>query len=199
MTQNKSASSRDEILARLKNASREGYGLPDVPMYTIPGDPVENFMSKLKSFDGKSVVVPDRAAAIDWLRKNISTDGKVLFSAIPEYTGNFTMDDVTDPRNAHKIDICIGEGVMGVGEMGAIWVTDKSVGKAACALMSTDLYLLLDRTSIVDGMHTAYSRLNIAAAPYGSFFTGPSATADIEAVHVTGAQGEISLTAIIYG
>ena len=87
---------------------------------------------------------------------------------------------------------------MGVGETGSVWVTDESLGGAACALFSTDLYLLLDSRKVVDGIHTAYSQLDIRKAAYGSFFTGPSATADIEAVHITGAQGEISLTVLLY-
>ena len=47
-------------------------------------------------------------------------------------------------------------------------------------------------------MHDAYNFIDLKNNQYGSFFTGPSATADIEAIHITGAQGEISLTVFLY-
>lgn len=40
--------------------------------------------------------------------------------------------------------------------------------------------------------------MNAAETQYGSFFTGPSATADIEAVHITGAQGPLAMTVLLY-
>lgn len=193
-------SSRERILARVRSAVKEtDFPLPEVPNFAVAGDPVANFIGKLEGFDGKALRFASRAEAIEWLRGNINFDGKTVFSALPDFRGNFTSDDVADPHAAAAIDVCVGEVLLGVGETGSVWVTDEAVGKAACALMSTDLYLLLDGSRIVDGIHTAYSMLDIRSTPYGSFFTGPSATADIEAVHITGAQGEISLTVLIYG
>ncbi|MCM1093585.1 MAG: LUD domain-containing protein [Lachnospiraceae bacterium] len=191
--------SRQIILDTIRRSTHGDFPLPDVPSFAIPGDAVENFISNLESFDGKAVTLASRQDAIKWLEKNIRADEKIIFSALNDFSGNFPIKNVEDPHNAHVIDICIGEGKLGVGESGSVWVTDTSLGKAACALMSTDLYLLLDRTLIVPGMHEAYRKINLRAEPYGSFFSGPSATADIEAVRVTGAQGEISLTVLIYG
>lgn len=192
-------SSRDIILGRIRASHPEPVGHPEVPMYAIGGDPVKNFTEHLESFDGKALEFASRADALSWLEGNIDLSGKRVYSSLPDYKGNVRDGDVTDPHVAHIVDICVAQGLMGVGEMGAIYVTDESLGLAACALFSTDLYLLLDRSKIVDGMHHAYSQLDLRANRYGSFFTGPSATADIEAVHITGAQGEISLTALIYG
>ena len=64
--------------------------------------------------------------------------------------------------------------------------------------MSRRLFIFLDSNDIKSGLHEAYAGLNLAEHQYGSFFTGPSATADIEAVHITGAQGPLALTVMIY-
>lgn len=191
-------SSRDIILERIRAAHPAEVAHPDVPMYGVAGDPVANFISRLESFDGKAMQFASRREALDWLEKNIDRSGKKVYSSVLAFEGNVSDAEVADPHEAHIVDICVGEGLLGVGETGSIYVTDESLGLAACALFSTDLYLLLDRTKIVDGMHSAYRMLDLRANRYGSFFTGPSATADIEAVRVTGAQGEISLTALLF-
>lgn len=194
-------SSRDRIMARIR-AGRDRHaevGLPDVPMYDIKGDKVENFIAKLESFDGKAVRVPTRGDALRWLAENLKTEGKTVYSAIAGFKGNFEVDSTTDPHSANVVDICVANGVLGVGETGSIWVTEESLGLTACALFSTDLYLMLDIDKIYSGLHQAYAALNLTNGRYGAFYTGPSATADIEAVHITGAQGEISLTAILIG
>ena len=44
-----------------------------------------------------------------------------------------------------KADLArVTEGELGVGEMGSIWVTDDSLGHAACALLSRRLFVFLD-------------------------------------------------------
>lgn len=188
-------------MARVKAAAgRHGeVGLPDVPLYEINGDPVDNFIAKLESFDGKAVRVRTEEDALKWLYENIRTDEKCIYSNVAGFAGNFEINDNTDPHSANVVDVCVAKGLLGVGETGSIWVTDESLGLTACALFSTDLYLVVEADRIYSGMHQAYAALDLSAGRYGSFFTGPSATADIEAVHITGAQGEISLTAIIVG
>ena len=47
-------------------------------------------------------------------------------------------------------------------------------------------------------MHTAYEKVGLSANPYGCFMMGPSATADIGATLVHGAQGARSLTVFFF-
>lgn len=192
-------SARDRIMGRIKAGLPAEVELPEVPMYDVGGDKVANFIAKLESFDGKVVRVADRGEAMRWLATNLDIAGKKVFSSVPQFTGNFEVDATTDPHTTHVVDICVARGLFGVGETGSIWVTEESLGLTACALFSTDLYLLLDVNKIYSGMHQAYAAIDLEESRYGSFYTGPSATADIEAVHITGAQGEISLTAILIG
>ncbi len=192
-------SSKDAILEKIRNGKLHLQRLPDVPIFAYTGDMQEGFIEHLTGFDGKAECFDTRAQAIEWLDKQLDKDTKCIYSNIPEYQGTITLADLKDPHDAHKIDICIGEGELGVAETGSVWVTNKSLGLAAAALLSTDLYLLLDRANLKGGLHEAYQALKLTDTQYGSFYTGPSATADIEAIHVTGAQGEISLTVLLYG
>ncbi len=190
--------SRDYILNKIKSSKPNLVKLPDVPMYTYPGDLEEDFIKNVTAFDAVVHKFDTRDQVLEWLKTNFDKSSKCVFSSIPEYCGNVTLTDFKDPHDAHKIDICLSEGVFGVAETGSIWVTNNSLLLAATALFSTDLYLLLDRSTIVDGLHQAYQKVDFSKEQYGSFYTGPSATADIEAVHITGAQGEISLTVLLY-
>ena len=188
---------RQAILENIRKGKPQLQKLPDVPTFDWPGDPKENFLQRLQSFDGKAIEFNTREEAINWLNTNLDRK-KTIFSAVMDYTGTFTKADFKTPHDAHVVYCCVGEGVLCVGETGSVFVTERSLGLAAAALLSTDLYLLLDKTTIYPGLQQAYQSLTLRNYRYGSFYTGPSATADIEAIHVTGAQGEISLTVLLY-
>lgn len=200
MNRQNNTSSRQDILERIRAGRPAGqHPLPEIPQFTVPGNPVDNFCLKLMGFHGQAFMFDNRRAALDWLVRNVGMNEKKVYSALPDFEGNvdpLTLDD--DPHRAVAVDICVAQGEYGVGEMGSVWVTDRSLGLAAAALLCTDLYLLLDRRNILPDLHRAYAAIKPQATAYGSFFTGPSATADIEAVHITGAQGEISLTVLLY-
>ncbi|MGL5730955.1 MAG: LutC/YkgG family protein, partial [Bacteroidales bacterium] len=179
--------SREFILSSIRNGKPQHVALPDVPLYSYSGDLVEGFRTHLTEFDGKFQEFSNRSEAIEWLQSHLDS-GKNIFSNIANFRGTVSSDSFNDPHLAHIVDICVAEGVLGVAETGSVWVNDEVLGVSAAALFSTDLYLLLDRSNLVDGLHAAYKLLNIKQHQYGAFYTGPSATADIEAVHITGAQ-----------
>lgn len=194
------SNAKEQILARIKAGKPASLPLPDVPMYPWQGEPLAGFIERLVGFDGRAVKFADRTAALAWLgeQPEMKDSARPVYSTVPEVKGSFTQADLTSLRDAGKIDICVTEGVLGVGEMGAIWVTNESLGYAVCALLAKRLFILLDKNRIVGGLHEGYSRLKLGEQQYGSFFTGPSATADIEAVRITGAQGPLRMTALIY-
>ena len=64
--------------------------------------------------------------------------------------------------------------------------------------MSEHLSVLLDPDQIVPYMHEAYRRVRLDATAYGCFMMGPSATADIQATLVHGAQGPRSLNVFFF-
>ena len=75
-----------------------------------------------------------------------------------------------------------------------MWLTQTDLVVNARGVLSQHLVILLDPAAIVETMHDAYARIDLAASPYGVFFAGPSATGDIEGVILHGAQGARSLT-----
>lgn len=192
---------KNEILSRIRAGKPALHPLPDVPMYHCTGDPVGNFISRLLSFDGRAMKFRTQQDAIGWLRTvpEMNLERIAVYSTADGVDGNITEEDIADLHNAHRIETCVTESDLGVGEMGSVWVTDESLGHAACALFARHLFVFLDSSRIIGGLHQAYASLNLGEHQYGSFYTGPSATADIEAVHITGAQGPLSLTVLLYG
>lgn len=192
---------QQQAKAEILGSIRPGAAVPlaDVPMYKYNGDPVAGFVEKLIGFDGRAIKFRSRPDAIAWLASQPEfAEGKIVYSSAEGIPGNMPEADLADLHAALKLDTCVTEGLLGVGEMGAIWVTDKSLKHAACALLCRRLFILLDSNDIKGGLHEGYAAIDLAGQQYGSFFTGPSATADIEAVHITGAQGPLALTAVLY-
>jgi L-lactate dehydrogenase complex protein LldG len=78
---------------------------------------------------------------------------------------------------------------LGVAENGMVWLTEDDLG-----FVSQHLVILLSPTAIVANMYDAYLRVYLEDSAYGCFLMGPSATSDIGAVLVHGAQGARSLS-----
>jgi L-lactate dehydrogenase complex protein LldG len=70
----------------------------------------------------------------------------------------------------------------------------KSLVTNSLGYLSQHLAVLLDPEDLTENMHTAYKRVDFPHSHYGCFVMGPSATADISAVLVHGAQGARTLT-----
>lgn len=92
------------------------------------------------------------------------------------------------------VDLGIIRAEFGVAEMGMIWLTENSLQVNSLGFLSQHLAILLDPDLITENMHTAYRKIDFQASTYGCFVMGPSATADIGAYLVRGAQGARSLT-----
>ena len=74
-----------------------------------------------------------------------------------------------------------------------------TIAAARCEVwgfLSQHLVVLLDPNEIVDDMQEAYARVRLDRTAYGCFMMGPSATGDIEATLVHGAQGVRSLNVL---
>ncbi|MCC8113017.1 MAG: LUD domain-containing protein [Bacteroidales bacterium] len=192
---------RSAIFERIRAGKPQPVEAPEVPAYGWPGDKVANFIKQLEAFDGRAQRFDSRADAIAWLEKNVDWRNKRVCSQLPDFKGSVSAADYPDPHKCTDISATVVESHLGVGEMGSLYLTDAELGGVpAIALLCLDLFVLINEADIVDGLHTAYAAVKdtMREQPYACFFSGPSATADIEAVHVTGAQGATSLTALIY-
>ena len=112
-------------------------------------------------------------------------DAKVICSAVPEIAGTRRIENIGD--------VGIVRAQFAIAEGGAVWLTQEDLVVNALAFLSQHLIVLLDPERIVPDMHEAYRRVRLDQTAYGCFVMGPSATADVEATLVHGAQGPRSL------
>jgi L-lactate utilization protein LutC len=96
-------------------------------------------------------------------------------------------------------DTVVLEGGPAVAESGAIWWVPRDTEERRAAFLAERVVVLVARADLVDDLHSAYHRIDAAAAPYGCFVSGPSKTADIEQALVIGAHGPRGLTVWLSG
>jgi L-lactate dehydrogenase complex protein LldG len=94
------------------------------------------------------------------------------------------------------VDVGVVRAQFGVAESGAVWLTQEDLVVNALGVLTQHLIVLLDPEQIVPDMHAAYRRVRLNETAFGCFMMGPSATADVEATLVHGAQGARSLNII---
>ena len=81
-----------------------------------------------------------------------------------------------------------------LSEDGSNWTTSRyRIG----LFITQHLILVVSSEQIVDNMHQAYERIDLAEVEFGIFVSGPSKTADIEQSLVIGAHGARSLTVVM--
>ena len=189
-------SSRNAILARLREVSPPPRRLPDVPMFDTALPPaVETFRKSLDRLGGVWCPLPEDTSLEQFVRSRFQ-EATVFCSATPEFTGTRDIASVDDPRALNDVDVGIVRPAFAVAETGSIWLSEAQYDVNALGYLSQHLIALLDPADIVGNLHHAYHRKEFFEANYAVLMSGPSATADIEGVLVRGAQGIRSLTVI---
>ncbi|MEA3104434.1 LutC/YkgG family protein [Caballeronia mineralivorans] len=189
-------SSRNTILASLRDAQRTPATLPEVPMFDAGLPPaLEKFKETLADMGG---IWADRSmdGDLDAQIRARFPDAKVICSAVPEVAGTRRIEEVRDPHELNDVDVGIVRPRFAVAETGSIWLSEVQYQVNALGYLSQHLVALLDPADIVGNLHHAYHRPDFFAANYAVLMSGPSATADIEGVLIRGAQGIRSLTVI---
>ncbi len=190
-------SPRDKILAAVRsNLPRPAVPLPEVAGFPGDGEPIlPHFRRQLEAMGGRSFDVADGEAARAKVAELFPT-AKVVCSAVSEIPGTRRVEDVGGPDELDDVDVGVVRSPLGVAEAGAVWLTQRELVVSALGVLSQHLVVLLDPEAVVETMHDAYGRIDLAASPYGVFMAGPSATGDIEGVIIHGAQApEPHLTA----
>jgi len=205
-------SSRDKILAAVKNNQPGPRALPSLPgedtaAHTGTVDLSSAFVSVLEAIGGSAYTVSgfDRIATI--LHELHPRAGRVItgcpeLAALGEYGEKYA-----DPHTLEDVGLAILSAHFGVAENGACWITeDRMIGRAL-PFIAQHLALVIRRQNIVPNMHVAYERIaeleagaaggNVAGGDstggFATFIAGPSKTADIEQSLVLGAHGPRSL------
>jgi L-lactate dehydrogenase complex protein LldG len=190
-------SSRDHILARIRENQPPPRPLPAVPTFdTAIGSALERFKKALVRMGGK-LADPPADGNLDALIERLFPDAKVVCSATRKVAGNRALERVRAPAELNDVDVGVARAVFGVAETGSVWLSEAELKVNALGFLPQHLVVLLDPIHIVDNLHHAYRDRAHFEARYGVFMTGPSATADIEGVLIHGAQGIRSLTVIL--
>ena len=189
-----SSSNRETILrsirANLPNVKVEHPGIRAFPRPA--GGLKALFEQRLKEAGGVAYDVASVAEVKSRLVL-LHPDAKVICSAVPEIAGTRRVEQVRDAHELADVDVGIVRAQFGVAESGAVWLTQEDLVVDALGFLSQHLIVLLDPKQIVPDMHAAYRRVRLHETAFGCFMMGPSATADVEATLVHGAQGARSL------
>ena len=190
--------SRDIILNSVrKNQPTPPVPLPEIPNFNADSEPpISQFQTRLEGMGGRSFELSN----IDEIKAKIAElypGAKILCSTVAEIPGNKPVKPEMSPREFADVDVAIVRGKFGVAENGAVWLTREDLVVNALGFLSQHLVILLDSKQLVWDMHQAYQRIELTQTSYGVFMAGPSATGDVEAVIIRGAQGVRSLTVFL--
>ena len=196
-------SSKEEILARLRNNTRETYDMPDLSQLKpiTFSDPVDEFCRKAVTVAGARLVEMKDGDNLNAIVREAYPDATIIASNIDGFEAQMNPDTVEDARDLMKADVGVIMGRIGVAENACIWIPQQTKEKAVC-FASQQLVIIIRREDIVNNMHEAYDR--IAASQdyfqqykFGTFISGPSKTADIEGALVYGAQAARAVTIVL--
>lgn len=185
---------REVILGAIRsNLPKQRVEHPRIPVFQRSDSPLKSeFELRLQEAGGTAHDVGTVAEAETKLRA-LHPGAKVVCSAVPDIAGTRRVEKVRDPHELADVDVGVVRAQFGVAESGAIWLTQEDLVVDALAFLSQHLIVLLDPKQIVSDMHEAYRRVRLDETAFGCFMMGPSATADVEATLVHGAQGARSL------
>ena len=185
--------SREVILNAIRTNVPQKVEHPVIPEFQwIGGSVKEAFVHRLEEAGGAAHEIATPAEAEAKL-KALYPDAKVVCSAVPDIAGTRRIEDVRNPHELADVDVGVVRAQFAIAEGGAVWLTQEDLGVNALGFLSQHLIVLLDPDQIVPNMHAAYRRVRLDQTAYGCFVMGPSATADVEATLVHGAQGPRSL------
>ena len=196
-------STKEDILSRLRQNTRETYDLPDfgsIKPITY-ADPVEEFKTKTTTTAGAKLIELDDEANLNQTIREAYPDAKIIASNLPGVEADLNPDAVGSAQELMKVDVGVVEGRIGVAENACIWIPQQMKEKAIC-FASEQLVIVLRRQVIVNNMHEAYERIAQSQEffqqyKFGTFISGPSKTADIESALVYGAQAARGVTVVL--
>jgi L-lactate dehydrogenase complex protein LldG len=186
--------SRETILNAIRdNLPQQRVEHPGIPSFQWLGGPLKSAFEQHLQQAGGAAHDLGSAAEVEAKLVALHPGAKVICSAVPEIAGTRRVETVQDPHELADVDVGVVRAQFGVAESGAVWLTQEDLVVDGLAFLSQHLIVLLDPEQILTDMHEAYRRVRLNETAYGCFMMGPSATADVEATLVHGAQGARSL------
>ena len=196
-------SSREDILSRLRENTRETYDLPDLSQLEpiTYDDPVAEFKTKTTTTAGARLIEMHDGDDLNQLIRQTYPDAKIIASNLPGVEAQLNPDTVAEAQELERVDVGVVKGEIGVAENACIWIPQTMKERAIC-FASEQLVIVLCRDHIVNNMHEAYgliakSQEYFQQYKFGTFISGPSKTADIESALVYGAQAARGVTVVL--
>lgn len=95
--------------------------------------------------------------------------------------------------------LALSTAVFAIAETGTVVTAERELAQRAPTMLSTAAIVFTGEENLVATLDDAgaWLRRNVGEAPYVSFVTGPSRTADIERTLTIGVQGPASLTVVL--
>jgi L-lactate dehydrogenase complex protein LldG len=189
-----SNTSREQIFSNIRaNIPPKRVEHPPIPVFNrLEVDLKSSFERRLEEAGGAAHEIGSRPEAEAELA-SLHSKAQVICSAVPEISGTRRAEAIRDPHELADVDVGVVRAQFGVAENGAVWLTQEDLIVNGLGFLSQHLVVFLDPVEIVADMHEAYARVRLDQTAYGCFMMGPSATGDIEATMVHGAQGARSL------
>jgi L-lactate dehydrogenase complex protein LldG len=192
--------SREKIIASITRNKPliKGIELPDYQIFKENIDLKLSFIKQAEAAGGKVIECKENSLE-KALNENLKITGEV-YSLTNRLIMNINRQSEKAPASYENLDFVIIEGLFGVAENGAVWVSDQQLSQQrVIPFITKNLILILSQESLVGTMHDAYDKIGNFIEGYGVFISGPSKTADIEQSLVIGAQGALSLTVVLFG
>ncbi|WP_277184089.1 LUD domain-containing protein [Caballeronia sp. BR00000012568055] len=187
---------RDAFLSKIRAAQPVARPRPEVPLFATPeGDLKARFFTALTAMGGTCV----EASSLDEVNALIAArfgSSAVVASAVDGVHGTRALSPDTVPASLEDVDVGVVKGRFGVAETGSVWFSEREYIVNSIGYRAQPLVVLLDPSTLVEGLQQVYRRDDFKSARYAVLVTGPSATADIEGVLIRGAQGVRSLTVV---
>lgn len=190
-------SARENILNAIAMNQPELVAFPVIDNSTVIQyeDVYAQFKMILESIGGKTELIPD----ITMLKEQLIADkvnGNFVVNTISELGDVDEQVAFLSASELEKVEKAYVKGTIGIAENGAVWVYESQMINRLVPFICQHLVLVIEKKDIVDTLHQAYEKLDVAKEGFGVFIAGPSKTADIEQSLVIGAHGARS--AVIY-
>ena len=190
-------SARETILAAVRDARPPAVARPE-PIW--PATHRTSGASRLDEFTaaataaGAAVALATRSDVERVVAGTIDGAASVLSYAasVPS-----TISSHGDPHLLDILDVLVCESQLGVAENGAVWIATSDTVLRAALFLAARVIIVVTEGDLVDDLHQAYERIDVASHSFGVFVAGPSKTADIEQSLVVGAHGPKELTLIV--
>jgi L-lactate dehydrogenase complex protein LldG len=188
-------SARENILNAIAMNQPELTELPVIDIATVIQyeDAYVQFKTVLESIGGKVELISDIAILQDQLSAD-KTDGNFVVNTIASLGNVDEQVAFLSASELEKVEKAYVNGTIGVAENGAVWVYESQMINRLVPFICQHLILVIEKKNIVNTLHHAYEKLDVAKEGFGAFIAGPSKTADIEQSLVIGAHGARSAT-----